>query len=123
MGWDAFSSVKIEWSNEIRGVVIVGKGREEFKQAALEVANEAGNVDFLLHIGALDAFACGNILEQVTGESVYNEKSWSSDFVKELNEKADWDFKVAKEDLWAYLSVKKFLELCAELDLRVKFSW
>jgi len=43
--------------------------------------------------------------------------------LKKLNQKANWDFKYKKEDAWAYLSARKFLELCAKHNLSIRFSW
>ena len=122
MGWDAISSVKIEWDDMIKKMVIITSNeREAFEHAALEVVKEAGSVDCLLEVGSLDVGDCGNMLERATGESVYGGQ-WSSKRVKILNEEANWDFTTSKKDFWAFLSAKMFLELCAKFSLSIKFT-
>jgi len=124
MGWDAISSLRLDWSDRPKRLVIVRvEARKLFEQAAMDIKKDAGSVDCLLSIGSLDVSDCGIMLERATSESMYNENGWSARFVKKLNKEADWDFKFDKKDLWAYLSAKRFLEICAKLGLRVRFSW
>ncbi len=122
MGWDAFAEpVKNDWNKD--GKITDIRKRRVFKKASNEVAKKADTVDWLLEKGGLDVSTCGQMLEKATGQGVYDENGWSKDKVKELNKSACWDFQVDKEDAWAYWSARYFLEACAKLGLRIRFSY
>ena len=128
MGWDADAEpIELEEiknkSGKWKGLRIKNaKAHRVFEKAADDVIKEAGSVDGYLHIGGLDCSTCGEMLERMTGHSVYDEKGWPAGLVQELCENAK-GLKVKKSELWAYLSAKRFLECCARLSLGVRFSW
>lgn len=120
MGWDAYSSAKINYSkNEIVDI----KLRMLFKNAETDVKEKSVYVDGLLHRGGLDCSDCREMLAVATIENCYED--WDSDKVKLLNESAQWGFvnKIKEEDLWAYWSARFFLKICAENGLSVSFSY
>ncbi len=120
MGWDAHSSVLVDWK---AGKLKNSKLNTAFKNASNEIVSQCGEVDGLLYLGGLDFKEAGLMLEIATKESVFELNGWSSEKVKELNKKANWNFKYDKESRWLYLSAKKFLEVCAEHNLSITFSW
>ena len=123
MGWDAHSSADMK--STIRKLYIRDpKIRKLFKEAETFVREKSnGHVDIYLHIGSLDTSTCGKMLERAVGWPVYDEDGWNVDKVKKLNAEANWDFKFKKEDAWAYWSARKFLEVCAQANLSISFSW
>lgn len=123
MGWDAYSEpVEIDWGNYKNPKLKNVYYKRIFENASKYVMRKAGAVDWLLKIGGLDVSTCGEMLEKATGRSVYN-KNWRKDTVNKLNKEANWNFDFSEEDLWAYWSARKFLECCARLNLRIRFSW
>lgn len=118
MGWDAYA---------VDGDVYV-ESTSEFIKAAEEVKRTAGSVDHLLAHGGLDCLVCGEVLEAVTGGSVWVE-SWTPAQVRSLSDKADWSRvdkmldKGKEERAWALESAKEFLRICAAFGYGVKFSW
>ncbi len=120
MGWDAASSANIDWEND--------KLEDEnldhlFKLAAKYVKEKTGTVDGYLELGGLDVSNCAYMLEKATGKNCWNEKGWSVEEVKQLQESANWNFEYDEEEAWSYWSAKKFLEVCAEASLSISFSY
>lgn len=111
MGWDA-------WANKRKQKV------EEFRIAAREVKEKAGSVDCLLQAGGLDCRLCAHYLAQATQLQVYC-LGWQVDTVKIVAAKAKWPKLTAKnrEDWWAILSAKAFLETCAKIESGIKFDF
>jgi hypothetical protein len=122
MGWDAESSLIVVYGVRSRHI----KNRrinKLFKGAFKNIQQIAGTADGSLDIGSLDCSTTRKMLEQATDQSAYTYEGWNVEFVKELNAKANWNFKYPKKDLWAYLSAKAFLEICAQENLSIKFTW
>jgi hypothetical protein len=122
MGWDAQSSVEVFYGKRSRHI----KNRrinKLFLDAFKEIQQITGTVDGYLDIGSLDCSICGKMLEKATDQSTYTPLGWSIDVVIALNTSANWEFFYNKKDQWAYLSAKKFLEICAQENLSIKFSW
>jgi hypothetical protein len=120
MGWDAHSSAKKDWENNKLKDPTTDK---LFKNAELYVKRKSGTVDGYLRMAGLDCSACAEMLEKATGKSAWSENDWNKDFVKRMNEKANWDFDFSQEDSWAYWSARKFLQTCAKANLSISFSW
>lgn len=120
MGWDAYSSVGFDWS---KGEFTNKEHEAAFKNASDHVIKHAGTVDALLDCGSLDCSNCARMLQEATGKSCWDEKGWDETKVKILNKTAQWNFKIYPEDAWAYWSARKFLEVCSELNLSIRFSW
>lgn len=120
MGWDAHSSATYNYENKRFERMAHQKA---FLLAVDEVKTLTGAVDGSLIRGGLDCSDCCKMLEEATGASCYDEVGWSPERVKQLNESADWRIPFGKDDAWAYWSARKFLEVCAELKLSIKFSW
>lgn len=120
MGWDAYSSVNYLYDQRR---IENAEHDAAFKSAAKEVTQLAGTVDGYLETGGLDCSACCKMLQEATGDDCYDEEGWSSERVKQLNERADWRIPYGKDDAWAYWSARKFLELCAQFNLSIRFSW
>lgn len=107
MGWDAFAEPR-------------GARNELFENAAAELRKTwSGTVDGLLHDGGLDCSDCGQALENATGRSVYDERPWPPEFVRELAARAIWP----EEHDWASVSAKTFLDTCAANGLGIRFSY
>ena len=119
MGWDAFSSVKTLDDCKPKHP----EPRRLFRNAHLYVKRKAGSVDGYLEYGSLDCSDCRRMLEEATGESCYDENGWSKEKVRDLQKSANWNFEYDPEDAWAYWSARKFLEVCAKLNLSIEFSW
>ena len=120
MGWDAHSSAKVNWDKrklEDKNIDRLFEGAENY------VKEKTGTVDGFLRLGSLDVSRCAYMLEQATGKNCWDEKGWTEEEVKRFNETANWDFEYNDEDAWAYWSAKKFLEVCAEANLSVSFTW
>lgn len=115
MGWDAFAETKT--GKVVKSKVIL----EEFKKGFEVVREAVGCADGLLDVAALDCSGAGAALHKATGCHVYNEAGWPSEKVKELNEDADWENVEGCLSLIA--SAKKFLEICANNNLSIRFSW
>lgn len=121
MGWDAHSSVEVDYTRQPARI----KNEDQhlaFTNEAKSIINQAGTVDGNFDFGGLDCSRCARMLEKATGESCYG-ADWDAAKVKELRKNANWKFYRSKEHKWAYLSAKKFLELCAKFDLSISFSW
>lgn len=112
MGWDAFSDA-YNYDNP----------PEAFVKAAERVRREAGSVDGLLSKGGLDISTCGEMLEQATNASVYDEDGWSAEKVQRLAKDADWTFPVDTKDKSYYLAALEFLNTCSREGVGVRFSW
>lgn len=123
MGWDAHSVVKLALSKNLKARIVNKHLRKVFEDIAEEVKTMCGTVDGHLHLGGLDVSRCGEMLSYATGQSVYDERGWPADFVRNLNERANWEFPIDENDGWAYWSAKKFLETCAKEGLSITFSW
>ena len=122
MGWDAYSSVKKDYTGKTPKIVNPVHAKA-FKNAFAYVKRKAGSVDGYLDGGALDCSACAFMLEKATGRTAWFIKGWDKKQVKKIAKKANWDFKYHKDKAWAYWSAKKFLETCAKQDLAIQFSW
>ncbi|MGK0174078.1 MAG: hypothetical protein ACI9AT_000441 [Ulvibacter sp.] len=121
MGWDAHSSAETIIKND-KLILSDSFIRKDFNKAAKDIVSKAGSIDFLFEVGGLDVSTCGKMLHEATGFNVYGDE-WSVEMVKFLHKKADWDFYYPKEELWAYLSAKHFLALCAEHELSIEFTY
>lgn len=120
MGWDAFSSAKYNYETGIFEDPSIGK---LFKEASDFVKSLTGSVDGSLDHGVLDVSTCGEMLERGTGENCWTEDPWDKETVKRLAMTANWNFEYDIADAWAYWSAKKFLEICAEAGLSIRFSF
>lgn len=127
MGWDAYATYPSgryllkNWRTDHR--LTSNRLRTAFEQASAEVEVLTGDVDWMLATGGLDVSTCGELLYKATGFSAWDEKGWSPRKVKRANHAAIWDFEVPKDDLVPYWSARKFLEVCAELGLGIRFSY
>lgn len=117
MGWDAFALV--EYDEHFK---ITGRLADVFQKVSDEVKEKTGTVDGLLAKGGLDVDDCAYMLEHATGLSAWSVE-WTADYVKELNDRANWNFEYPIEDAWAYWSARRFLETCASEGLPIRFSW
>jgi len=126
MGWDAYAINAIDetiYTELSRHNPKFSRHRQAFLLAAKRVTSVTGSCDADLSGGALDCSNCAYMLQEATNRSCWSETPWSVDEVQTLSTEANWDFKVRREDLWAYYSAKVFLETCAELKLGIKFSF
>lgn len=118
MGWDAHAITKFgNPASRCR------RYKKAFQAAAEQLKAEGHIVDVYLSSCGLDVSDCGNMLEKATNCSVYDELGWSPELTKKINDSANWQFDVSLDDQWAYLSAKTFLNLCAKLNLGIKFSF
>lgn len=110
MGWDAHSSAT---------------RFKEFEAAAKRVAKKAGCADGFLAMGSLDCSACADAIERATGASAWDEDGWEPKKVARLAKSARWPkpSEVEKDRLWATLSAKEFLTICARRGYRIDFSY
>jgi len=74
-------------------------------------------------MGGLDCSECARMLEKATKMNAWDENGWDVEKVKTLHSSADWKFNYHKDKAWAYWSAKKFLEICAENNLSIEFSF
>ncbi len=127
MGWDAYATypngryLLQNWETDHR--LKSRRLRMAFEQASADVAAMAGDVDWMLATGGLDVSTCADLLHNATGFSAWDEKGWSPRKVRKATNSANWDFEVPEDDLVSYWSARKFLEVCAELGLGIKFSY
>lgn len=110
MGWDGFANVTKDH-------------KKKFKAAALRVRNKCGVVDGLLETGGLDCSACAFALEEATGQSAWDEDGWTAKKVRRLAKVANWPDEVEPDKCWAVESAKEFLNLCAEINTGISFSF
>lgn len=128
MGWDAFSSAPLSKSKGVK--LKFKKHREAFLKAVKTVKENADCVDGFLENGGLDCSCCYRMLQKAAEKSNYdlnwglawNENGMEHRFVFVMWQYLNWDFKVKKEDLWAYWSAKTFVETCALNNLSIRFS-
>lgn len=120
MGWDAHSSVIMD---EVIHQISDETYRKLFTKAAAEVRKITGSVDGFLSLGSLDCSDCCRMLEAATGESCYSDSGWDIKKVKQLAANSDWGIPYSEDQAWAYWSARKFLEVCAEGNLSITFSW
>lgn len=127
MGWDAYATypsgqtLRQNWKTDHR--LTSRRLREAFERSSAEVEALTGSADCLLATGALDVSTCADLLKRATGDNPWDEKGWKPRKVKQANEYANWEFEVHEDDIVAYWSARKFLEICAELGLGVRFSY
>jgi len=112
MGWDAFT-LKEEKSKE---------ADIEFKETASTVSALYGTVDGFFPIGGLDVSICAEMLQKATGRSVYV-PMWTKEEIQEYAAKANWNFSVKEENLWAYYNARYFLDICVKYKLSIHFSY
>lgn len=126
MSWTASSSAYVLQDEELANV---------FAQAAQFVINETGTVDPGLSHGWLYCSACRDVMLLICESTpceigtAWFDAGMSRQAVKRLSEVVQWDryigvFKGTEPDAsdWAYWSVRKFVETCAQLNLRIKFD-
>jgi len=99
--------------------ILTKKQLAEFKKLADLIVKHDGSVDCMLARGSLDCSCNAVALEEATGESCYTEIPWDKETVKRLAKTANWDY---VNNNCAF-QARKFLELCAELNLSIRFSW
>jgi len=127
MGWDAYATYASgrpllqNWRTDHR--LKSKRLQAAFEQASAKVKELAGDVEWMLATGGLDVSTCGDLLYKATGFSAWDEKGWSPRKVKKADDYAIWDFEAPKDDLVSYWSARKFLEVCAELGLGIRFSY
>lgn len=96
--------------------------KSEFTKAWEFIVDKTGSCDGGFVSGYLDTSTCGKMLNRATGKGVYGD-DWSKEEVKQLYETANWNFSYSEDEEWAYWSARKFLEVCANNDLSIEFSW
>lgn len=128
MGWDAFSSAPLSIN---KGLKLKHKRhREAFAQAVANVRKHTDMVDGYLDAGALDCSACRDMLEKAAEKSVknlnwglaYEPGGMQPEVVKVMHMFLNWDFRVKKDDIWAYWSAREFVRVCVEQDLAIRFD-
>lgn len=117
MGWDAYAR------GPHGGNITDPKIKKAFDNAGKWVRAKTGTVDFALngkHMG-LDVSTCGEMLQLACGKHHYDENMWHPKLMK-----FNWKFRLDKGDedrLWAYWSARKFIDVCQQYNLTIKFSW
>lgn len=127
MGWDAYAVNKdrktiATWPNEQEQLIVLST----FQARSRIVIALAGAVDADLRGGGLDCRICGQMIEKLTGESVYAEEGWTPEKVKGFFPISQFDIvkkDVPSSDLWAFHSAYEFLYTCREFNLGVTFSY
>ena len=92
-----------------------------FLCASNTVLRDTGNVDKGLRSGQLLSSNSLRMLDRATESDCYEIERWGVDKVKEMSERANWDFRYLTEFTWAYLSAKSFLNICGSSGLSCKF--
>ena len=123
MGWDAYAKFDDRPDKE--------QILSRFRENTDFLKKNGCTVDAYLSYGGLGVSTCGKMLEEAVNSniseygylSVYG-REWSPEEVKKISQLASWDFEVEdKDEEWAKHSAKAFLEVCAEFDLEIYFSW
>ena len=112
MGWDGYANDRKEHL-------------DEFRDASSRVLEKADSVDCLLADGALDCSDCAYMLEEATHRSAWDDNGWTAEEVKELAKNAYWEDleNISRDDWWAALSAREFLETCAAIGTGIHFSY
>ena len=94
-----------------------------FAEAAEWVKKQAGGRDGFLSKGSLDCSHSIAFLQSAIGRKFEPSKGhiWSADEVRRLAETAQWadPATVPDDELWAYWSARKFLEVCVQHGLGI----
>lgn len=120
MFWDACSDADIESNIDHRNA---------FAMAAQEVINKCGTVDPGLSHGWLYCTASRDVMIDVAERSsvgwgcAWFNAGMARVDVKSRAQLIAWDrLEPVYENKWAFWSVRKFVETCAELNLRIRFA-
>ena len=129
MGWDAYAVTSngkalFTYQDNLGLIIKDHVYARAFKNASDEVKKNAGTVDCLLTHGGLDVSTCAREMKRCTGVNAWQEDPVTPERVKALNLRMqESEPPLDSDKFWAYLSVKKFLEVCAEHNLGIHFSW
>lgn len=114
MGWDAFAK------GPKGGMITNSEIKHAFRAAQKLCMLKAKGHD--IHIGkgyvALDCSQTAEMLKKACGKSPWDPNPWHPKLMT-----FNWDFEYKKELAWAYWSAKKFIDVCQEFNLTIKFSW
>jgi predicted trehalose synthase len=109
MGWDAYAMNK-------RG------HKKTFAEASKRVHEQAGGaVDADLENGGLGCSDCARALADATNANCYGHP-WTPAQVAEYAARAKWPKRIPKEEKWAVLSARAFLETCAAIGSGIRFD-
>ena len=128
MGWDAFA-VRVRGKKELgrsyaRSYLTDPKLRPLFIAAEAEVKRLASTCDGFLRYAALDCSACAYEFERCTGQTAWAKNGYTPEQVKQMADESLWTTESCDPDnLWAFYSVKMFIQTCAKAGLGVRFSW
>lgn len=92
-----------------------------FNNANEFVLDQTGKVDEGLRMGHLLSSITVRMLDRATSEDCFVAGRWPTEKVKEMFDKAQWDFRYLTEHTWAYLSAKQFLTVCEKAGLSIRF--
>ncbi len=126
MGWDAHAVKRLDEVDLLEINIKTGhfwiperKLRKAFKKAANKVERLTGAVDCLLEKGGLDTSDAADMLELITGIN-----AWGEDLSpEEVGRLAIMVFVPEPGYETAYHSALKFLEVCKDHHLGMRFSW
>jgi len=125
MGWDAYSSKDLR--DEAQKIA--------FELASKRVIEKCGSVDGSLETGGLGLSTSARMLSlasEQTGEGYlgfyfhpYQDDPVTPEQVKVLAELLIWNFEftLPREEKWAFWSAREFINVCAELELGIRFSY
>lgn len=120
MGWDGYACrVKFDdfYKENLLERLTDAEGAElGFASTSDSSETSALRPDF--HMGSR---AYARVLAQATGEQPYASEWWPAQ-VRELAQRANWNFEVAEDDVECKRLAQMFLTLCAEHNLGVRFD-
>ena len=98
--------------------------RVAFESAAESVKEKAEWVDGLLPLGGLDLSGCGEAINAMSDLEAWSDGATAEE-IRELVCSDSWEYAVRPHHITPceWWSARKFLEVCAQYGLGVRFNW